>query len=75
MKKERDSTLFLYFVDVQDRLNHLDDKKNQRLQFLRTKFKDTYNAVMWLRDHQDMFEKSVHEPIMLLVNTVTTVHA
>ncbi|CAB4007950.1 structural maintenance of chromosomes 5-like, partial [Paramuricea clavata] len=53
---------------VRDRLSRLEDKKNQRLEFLRTHYKDTYNAVMWLRDNQDKFEKPVHEPIMLLVN-------
>ena len=48
-------------------MNRLEDKKNQRLEFLRTHYKETYDAVMWLREHQDMFENPVHEPIMLLV--------
>jgi hypothetical protein len=59
--------MFCFFSGVRERLNRLEDKKNQRLEYLRTRFKDTYDAVMWLRDNQDKFEKPVHEPIMLLV--------
>lgn len=43
--------------------------KNQRLEFLRKnrQYKDTYDAIMWLRENQHKFEKPVNEPIMLLV--------
>ncbi|XP_048583434.1 structural maintenance of chromosomes protein 5 [Nematostella vectensis] len=54
--------------DIQSRLHRLEDMRNQRLELLRTRFKDTYNAVMWLRDNQDKFSQPVHEPIMLQVN-------
>ena len=67
MKEEKNSAA-QRLRGVRDRLNRLEDKKNQRLEFLRTHFKDTYDAVMWLRENQYKFENPVHEPIMLLVN-------
>ena len=39
--------------------------KNLRLEFLRNKFRDTYNAVIWLRGNQHRFSSPVHEPILL----------
>jgi hypothetical protein len=72
MHKESFDNFCGFFPGVRDRLNRLEDKKNQRLEFLRTHYKDTYNAVMWLRDNQDKFEKPVHEPIMLLVRIIVT---
>ena len=55
--------------DVRGRIAHLEDMKNQRLEFLRKnrQYKDTYDAIMWLRENQHKFEKPVNEPIMLLV--------
>lgn len=34
---------------------------------LRSRFNDTYKAVMWLRNNRDRFEGNVHEPMMLVV--------
>ena len=56
------------FSDVRDSLTRLEDKKNQRLEYLRRYSKHTYDAVMWLRENQDKFEYPVHEPVMLVVS-------
>ncbi|XP_046855168.1 structural maintenance of chromosomes protein 5-like [Xenia sp. Carnegie-2017] len=66
--KEERTNAGLQLRSVKDRLARLEDLKNQRLEFLRSHFKDTYNAIMWLRENQQKFENCVHEPIMLLVN-------
>lgn len=42
--------------------------KDQRLRGIRQQFKDTYNAVMWLRDNQDKFSQTIHEPVILTVS-------
>lgn len=34
---------------------------------LRSRFRDTYTALMWLRNNRDRFEGNVHEPMMLVV--------
>ncbi|KAK3717890.1 hypothetical protein QZH41_014890, partial [Actinostola sp. cb2023] len=54
--------------DATSRLNRLEDIKKKRLEFLHNQFRDTYNAVMWLRENQDKFSHPVHEPILLQVN-------
>lgn len=53
--------------DVKSRITKLEDMKNLRLEFLRNKFRDTYNAVIWLRANQHLFSSPVHEPILLQV--------
>ncbi|XP_068694094.1 structural maintenance of chromosomes protein 5-like [Montipora foliosa] len=53
--------------DIKSRIAQLEDMKNRRLEFLRNKHRDTYNAVMWLRANQHKFSSPVHEPILLQV--------
>ncbi|XP_071845736.1 structural maintenance of chromosomes protein 5-like [Apostichopus japonicus] len=54
--------------DVERRLKAVNDMKDQRLRGIRQQFKDTYNAVMWLRDNQDKFSQTIHEPVILTIN-------
>lgn len=53
---------------MQRDLQTLRNIENQRLQTLRAKHKDTYDAVMWLRENKDKFKGSIHVPIMLCVS-------
>ncbi|XP_053393705.1 structural maintenance of chromosomes protein 5-like [Mercenaria mercenaria] len=53
---------------LQRDLQTLRNIETQRLQALRAKHKDTYDAVMWLRENRDKFKGNIHEPIMLCVN-------
>ena len=55
------------FLGINERIARLEDMRNQRLEFLRRYEKETYNAIMWLRENQDKFEHPIHEPIMLMV--------
>lgn len=34
---------------------------------LRSRFRDTYTALEWLRRNRDRYEGNVHEPMMLVV--------
>ena len=57
----------IFWSDITSRINKLEDMKKLRLQYLRNHNKDTYNAVMWLRENKNRFKHPVHEPILLLV--------
>lgn len=43
----------------------IDNIKGQRLEMLKNADPDAYKAVMWLRDHQSVFQKSVNEPVVI----------
>jgi len=58
----------MVFTDIKSRITKLEDMKNLRLEFLRNRHKETYNAVMWLRENQHRFKGPVHEPILLQVS-------
>lgn len=49
-------------------LQHLHDIANIRLQALRDRHKNTYMAVVWLRENKHLFKNTIHEPIMLQIN-------
>ncbi|XP_023721137.1 structural maintenance of chromosomes protein 5 isoform X2 [Cryptotermes secundus] len=44
------------------------DVANQRLELLRLKQKDTYDAVLWLRENRNQFHHHIYEPMMLEIN-------
>lgn len=41
---------------------------------LRRRFRDTYTALVWLRNNRDRFEGNVHEPMMLVVRAQWLIH-
>jgi hypothetical protein len=47
------------------------DVANQRLELLRRKQKDIYEAVMWLRGNKKEFRHHIYEPMMLEVRAVS----
>ncbi|XP_052777305.1 structural maintenance of chromosomes protein 5-like [Mya arenaria] len=53
---------------INKELQSLRNIENQRLEGLRSKHRDTYTAVMWLRENKARFKGIIHEPIMLCVN-------
>lgn len=63
-----DTLLFDSDTEIKSRITKLEDMKNRRLEHLRNRYKDAYNAVMWLRDNQHLFQAPVHEPILLQVS-------
>lgn len=41
---------------------------------LRTRFRDTYTALMWLRKNRHLFKGNVYEPMMLVVRDKLLAH-
>ncbi|KAB1279569.1 Structural maintenance of chromosomes protein 5, partial [Camelus dromedarius] len=53
--------------NVDDHITRFDDLMNQKEDKLRQRYRDTYAAVLWLRNNRDKFKQRVCEPIMLTV--------
>ncbi|XP_072114208.1 structural maintenance of chromosomes protein 5 [Mobula birostris] len=49
-------------------IKRLEDMMNFKEAKLRDRFRDTYNAVLWLRDNKNKFHGHIYEPIMLELN-------
>uniref|UniRef100_A0A8P0P2M9 Structural maintenance of chromosomes protein 5 n=1 Tax=Canis lupus familiaris TaxID=9615 RepID=A0A8P0P2M9_CANLF len=60
LEKERKS--------VGDNIVRFDNLMNQKEDKLRQRYRDTYDAVLWLRNNRDKFKQRVCEPIMLTIN-------
>uniref|UniRef100_A0A452R2R2 Structural maintenance of chromosomes protein 5 n=1 Tax=Ursus americanus TaxID=9643 RepID=A0A452R2R2_URSAM len=72
LEKERKSnfqrTLYFRFLGVGDNIVRFDNLMNQKEDKLRQRYRDTYDAVLWLRNNRDKFKQRVCEPIMLTIN-------
>ncbi|XP_026961764.1 structural maintenance of chromosomes protein 5 [Sagmatias obliquidens] len=62
--------IMLYFpiLGVDDHIVRFDNLMNQKEDKLRQRYRDTYDAVLWLRNNRDKFKQRVCEPIMLTIN-------
>lgn len=60
---------------LQNRLRSLDDMMKVKEEKLRSRFRDTYTALEWLRKNRDRYEGNVHEPMMLVINVRDARHA
>ncbi|XP_029468527.1 structural maintenance of chromosomes protein 5 [Rhinatrema bivittatum] len=58
-----------------NRIKQFDNLMNLKEEKLRGRFRDTYNAVMWLRENGNRFKRSVCKPIMLEINMKDQRHA
>nr|XP_033780573.1 structural maintenance of chromosomes protein 5 [Geotrypetes seraphini] len=58
-----------------NRIKQLDNLMNLKEEKLRGRFRDTYNAVLWLRENSNRFKQSVCKPIMLEINMKDQRHA
>lgn len=63
------------FARLQNRLRSLDDMMKIKEEKLRSRFRDTYTALEWLRKNRDRYEGVVHEPMMLVINVRDARHA
>ena len=65
---QRNSTSFHFpILGVNDQIIQFDNLMNQKEDKLRQRYRDTYDAVLWLRNNKDKFKQRVYEPIMLMV--------
>uniref|UniRef100_A0A8C9VX67 Structural maintenance of chromosomes protein 5 n=1 Tax=Scleropages formosus TaxID=113540 RepID=A0A8C9VX67_SCLFO len=60
---------------LQQQLKSLEDMMKMKEEKLRNKFRDTYDALQWLRQNRSLFEGNVHEPMMLVINVRNPCHA
>ncbi|XP_016069732.1 PREDICTED: structural maintenance of chromosomes protein 5 isoform X2 [Miniopterus natalensis] len=65
--KERE-TLEKEKRSVHEQIVQFDNLMNQKEDKLRQRYRDTYDAVLWLRNNRDKFKQRVYEPIMLTIN-------
>uniref|UniRef100_A0A8C9VP05 Structural maintenance of chromosomes protein 5 n=1 Tax=Scleropages formosus TaxID=113540 RepID=A0A8C9VP05_SCLFO len=59
----------------EQQLKSLEDMMKMKEEKLRNKFRDTYDALQWLRQNRSLFEGNVHEPMMLVINVRNPCHA
>ncbi|XP_063493075.1 structural maintenance of chromosomes protein 5 isoform X11 [Symphalangus syndactylus] len=67
-KRRERETLEKEKKSVDDHIVRFDSLMNQKEDKLRQRFRDTYDAVLWLRNNRDKFKQRVCEPIMLTIN-------
>ncbi|XP_053430794.1 structural maintenance of chromosomes protein 5 isoform X2 [Nycticebus coucang] len=67
-KRRERETLEKEKKSVDDHIIRFDSLMNQKEDKLRQRFRDTYDAVLWLRNNRDKFKRRVCEPIMLTIN-------
>ena len=53
---------------AQNQLTEMDDVRNQRLELLCKRDRETWQAIKWLRENRDRFRETVFEPILVLVS-------
>lgn len=65
---QRSNSLFYFpILGVAAHIVRFDNLMNQKEDKLRQRYRDTYDAVLWLRNNRDKFKHRVCEPIMLTV--------
>lgn len=76
-KEEKKNRMFVivsadsyFLIGAQTELSRISDIYQQRMEKLRTKDRDTYEAVKWLNENRNLFQKRVHEPVLILVSSV-----
>ncbi|KAA0703712.1 Structural maintenance of chromosomes protein 5 [Triplophysa tibetana] len=67
LRREKDEA-FGELNRLQNRMRSLDDMMRIKEEKLRTRFRDTYTALMWLRKNKNRFKGNVYEPMMLVIN-------
>ena len=55
------------FVGAAKELQNMNDIKNQRLQKLRSRDRETEKALVWLESHRDLFQEPIFAPVLVLV--------
>nr|XP_008101503.1 PREDICTED: structural maintenance of chromosomes protein 5 isoform X2 [Anolis carolinensis] len=55
-------------IGVAGRIEKFENLMNVKEENLRRRFRDTYNALLWLRQNKDRFKRPFCEPMMLAIN-------
>lgn len=62
--------VFSSSAGLQNRLRSLEDIMKRKEEMLRSRFRDTHSALLWLRENRHLFEGNVYEPMMLVVSVL-----
>lgn len=54
--------------EVEKSIEKLQQDQYYRLNYLRNRESNTYKAIMWLRENQNLFKKKIYEPILTLID-------
>lgn len=55
-------------VAIDQKISAFSSVAEAKLNMLRDKFTDTYDALMWLRNNKDMFRGRIYEPLIVEIN-------
>ena len=58
----------MFSLELHEELRKVRDVGNRRLEALRQENKSCYDIIQWLRSHQNIFQRPIIEPLILVVN-------
>ncbi|XP_035247497.1 structural maintenance of chromosomes protein 5 isoform X2 [Anguilla anguilla] len=74
LRREKDAQTGELMI-LKNKLRGLEDMMKRKEETLRGRFRDTYDALLWLRRNRQLFRGNVHEPMMLVINVKDPRHA
>lgn len=67
LRREKDNLISEQKM-LEKKLNDMNNMMNVKEEKLRNRHRDTFAALQWLRQHKEMFDGNVYEPMMLVIN-------
>uniref|UniRef100_A0A182KE75 Structural maintenance of chromosomes protein 5 n=1 Tax=Anopheles christyi TaxID=43041 RepID=A0A182KE75_9DIPT len=55
-------------MSIERSIETIENVANNKLKLLQSRFEGTYRAVLWLREHQHLFQGKIYEPMILELN-------
>ncbi|KAJ8402026.1 hypothetical protein AAFF_G00372610 [Aldrovandia affinis] len=74
LRREKDSQKGELNI-LKEKMRSLENMMKRKEDTLRGRFRDTYNALVWLRQNRQRFKGNVCEPMMLVINVKDPRHA
>ncbi|XP_015686674.1 structural maintenance of chromosomes protein 5-like [Protobothrops mucrosquamatus] len=74
LRREREN-LLKERKGIADRIAQFENLMNMKEEKLRGRFRDTHDALMWLRQNRGQFKRSVCDPVLLSINMKDNKHA
>uniref|UniRef100_A0A182MXM2 Structural maintenance of chromosomes protein 5 n=1 Tax=Anopheles dirus TaxID=7168 RepID=A0A182MXM2_9DIPT len=68
LNQKIDTDLKPEMMSIQRSIETIENVASAKLRLLQTRFEGTYQAVLWLREHQHLFRGKIYEPMVLELN-------
>uniref|UniRef100_A0A182PUN3 Structural maintenance of chromosomes protein 5 n=1 Tax=Anopheles epiroticus TaxID=199890 RepID=A0A182PUN3_9DIPT len=68
LNQKIDTELKPEMMSIERSIETAENVANAKLKLLQTRFEGTYQAVLWLREHQHLFSGKIYEPMILELN-------